>query len=629
MLFAVAGLNARAQSTKPSEAPKPVEVRPAAPPPQPKQTETAPRHEAAGQPEHTSEGAVQQSAESGAREEKPVEEHGPVQTHAETTSTPSTNFLSPERHPIFASPGPVAERTVESGETSSAMSSSSSSRTSGSTSTGTSTRTVWSGSTTRTSRDLAHSPAERQPLRPLDSPPSPEESRTVAALNARRAALQGINRAPIPEGRVHGSGGMTMVSTRDRWRFVLREDGTLASAQSPQATATFTSSGKIATFRTSSVTVENLAHGQRVMTVRRPDGTSVTRTGAHSGYVAREVARNGQRYSERTYLSYLSGNKLVRQNYLWMSYGGQRFWEYLPRHRYSPAFYEWLRKHRRWPVTFRRRWPGGPWLAYYQFYFVPAGEYDGVADWLADFVLGETLEDGYEMEQPDANADPASTDEANGGGQGIGEELKGQIADQVQQELDADETSVPVNEAMTAVAHLSLEMQAGHIFIVDKPMSVGSLASSVGVVRLASADDNCTLSPGDVIRATKPMETVRGVTVSVDGNEDSVTPAELEVVASQPGDCEPGRTIRLPLSALEEMENAMRARLDDGLDALAQQKGLEGLPAASVAVNDVVSAPGPLSESAVAGMLRAVPSQVDAEETEFTSTLLVGDTVPR
>jgi len=125
------------------------------------------------------------------------------------------------------------------------------------------------------------------------------------------------------------------------------------------------------------------------------------------------------------------------------------------------------------------------------------------------------------------------------------------------------------------------------------------------------------------------METVRGVTVSVDGNEDIVTPSELEVVASQPGDCEPGRTIRLPLSALEEMENAMRARLDDGLDALAQQKRLAGLPAASVAVNDVASAPGPLSESAVAGMLRAVPSQVDAEETEFTSTLLAGDSVPR
>ena len=135
---------------------------------------------------------------------------------------------------------------------------------------------------------------------------SAEAHSVVHHLNAERATLSGINKAPIPNGRVMNGGNIVTVRTGDGRMYFLRADGTLARFQSgmtppgrvavssasasasamPAARAsigtfaTFRHDGTLASLRVggpNGLSIQHGAHGERVIIAHRPDHSTLVK----------------------------------------------------------------------------------------------------------------------------------------------------------------------------------------------------------------------------------------------------------------------------------------------------------------------------------------------------------------
>ena len=169
-------------------------------------------------------------------------------------------------------------------------------------------------------------------VRPSMDLDSAEAHAVVHHLNTERATLSGINKAPIPNGRVMNGGNIVTVRTGDGRMYFLRADGTLARFQSGMTPpgraaissgsantsarqtarasmgtfATFRHDGTLASLRVggpNGLSIQHGAHGERVIIVHRPDHSTLVSTGPHSGYLERTVDQNGRTLIQRTYVS--------------------------------------------------------------------------------------------------------------------------------------------------------------------------------------------------------------------------------------------------------------------------------------------------------------------------------------
>jgi hypothetical protein len=511
----------------------------------------------------------------------------------------------------------------------------------------------------------------------------------VHQLNAERATLSGINKAPIPNGRVMNGGGMVTVRTGDGRMYFLRADGTLARFQSgmlppgraavssgpagvsakPSAGAsmgtfaTFRHDGKLASLRVggpNGLSIQHGAHGERVIIAHRPDHSTLVSTGPHSGYLQRTIDQNGRTLIQRTYLS---GNKSWQRTYEGSSKISPTaissmvtsagiapnrvvYKQYIPRYTYTPAFYNWAGQGWAYPINYHWNWASRRWFAYYGSYFYPWESYSDGSFWLTDYILGQTLSDGYDM-QPENGSVPAdASSDANGDNADLGQqsgdetvyapfataipsEVKQEIAAEVHQQLmqqstASEDSSSAQAEAPDDPAQL---LQAGQIFIVSTPLNVRidaaySQALPFGV-------QQCSLSPGDVLRLTRIPDYPSAVVSS-----DATTPAipsfaSLEVVASQRGDCPAGTQVGVQTIALQEMENNFQAQLDDGLQMLHSQQGKDGLPAAPPSTLAQQSAEADLSpETANVGvLLQGLLAKADRAEAQIGQTVMSAPTV--
>jgi hypothetical protein len=271
-------------------------------------------------------------------------------------------------------------------------------------------------------------------------------------------------------------------------------------------------------------------------------------------------------------------------------------------------------------------WASSAWFACNTGFFGPSSSYQSGANWLADYYLSQTLSDSFDAgSQAGAASCPASdgqvadenlagtnasddngqTADANAPGDDtsapadtpITPDIKQMIADEVKQQLAFENAAAAKPDQAPMLDGLPQVMVPNHLFVVDQVQNV------------TTADgQQCALSAGDVIKLTAAPP-------------DGATTAGLTVVSTHKGDCPAGTTVTLSLDSLQEMHNNFRAQLDSGLQALRDQQGKGGLPAAPYPAITPPPMPAdepPADTENVQAMLDTQQQQADQAETTVT-----------
>ncbi len=454
---------------------------------------------------------------------------------------------------------------------------------------------------------------------------SPAGSQSVLhQVNTARGGLGGVNNKPIPPGQVvvHPNQSLTVNASNGR-NYNLRPNGTLASYSGHGQAATFRGDGHLASVHTSNMDIARGPRGQRTIISERPNHGRLVSMGSHRGYLEHPVNYHGHDYYQRTYVH---GDHRFTRDYTRYQYHGREFNHYVPRYTYAPAFYGWAYYPWDSPAAYMWGWASSAWFACNTGFFGPSSSYQSGANWLADYYLSQTLSDSFDAgSQAGAASCPASdgqvadenlagtnasddngqTADANAPGDDtsapadtpITPDIKQMIADEVKQQLAFENAAAAKPDQAPMLDGLPQVMVPNHLFVVDQVQNV------------TTADgQQCALSAGDVIKLTAAPP-------------DGATTAGLTVVSTHKGDCPAGTTVTLSLDSLQEMHNNFRAQLDSGLQALRDQQGKGGLPAAPYPAITPPPMPAdepPADTENVQAMLDTQQQQADQAETTVT-----------
>jgi hypothetical protein len=432
-------------------------------------------------------------------------------------------------------------------------------------------------------------------------------------VNTARGGLSGVNHRPIPQGQVavHSDKSLTVTTSNGR-NFNLRPNGTLASYSGHGRTANFRGDGHLSSVHTPNLDIAHGPRGQRNIVGERPDHSRLVSTGAHRGYLEHPVNYHGHDYTHRTYVN---GDHRFTRDYSRYSYHGREFSNYVPHATYAPAFYGWAYYPWDSPAAYMWGWASSAWFACNAGFFDPSGAYMSGANWLTDFYLGQTLAESFDAgSQAGAASCPANgADDSAAGADAqlagdetsapadtpITPEIKQIIADEVKQQLAFENAAAAKPDQAPSLDGLPQVLVPNHLFVVDQVQNV------------STADGGqCSLSVGDVIKL-------------LDAPPDGATTASLAVLSSHKGDCSSGLTVSVPLESLQEMQNNFRAQLDSGLQALRDQQGKGGLPAAPMSAITPPPIPAdepPADTENLQTMLDSQQQQADQVETSITQT---------
>jgi hypothetical protein len=359
------------------------------------------------------------------------------------------------------------------------------------------------------------------------------------------------------------------------------------------ASARYGSSGRPTVVRTpGGAMIVHAPSGARRIEVARPGGRVIVTNGAGHGYMQRPITVRGHTFVQRTY--YVHGTAYPRF-YRASVYRGITFHVYTPVRFYSPRFYAW--GYRPWgaPVYYNFGFAASPWYGFYGGYFTPYPTYAGPNYWLTDYLLSNSLQEGYQ-ERMDSGA------VAQGGYDPSGQvplspQVKNLIADEVQRQL-AQESAESQDAARNAMAASNgappiLADNNPHIFVVSS-----SLIANNG-------SQECALTHGDVLQLNPAPSS-------------DPTFANVQVLASKGQDCPAGNLVPVQLADLQEMQNHMRETMDQGLGELQTRQGQGGLPTIEVAMRTQTAAPYaadlPPAESNAADELRQQAQEADRQE---------------
>jgi hypothetical protein len=171
-------------------------------------------------------------------------------------------------------------------------------------------------------------------------------------------------------------------------------------------------------------------------------------------------------------------------------------------------------------------------------------------------LISENLQTAYAAQQDDGYQAPAPY--SSNGGTILTPEIKQQIADEVREQLELEnlesQQSQSIDPGSSGVARLLSDGQR-HVFVVGSALDV-----------VDYSDNECALSEGDVLALRTPPPP-------------DATAVDLVVLASKGGaECRKSSTVTVQLTDLQEMQNQMRALIDQGLQELQQKQGRGGLP---------------------------------------------------
>jgi hypothetical protein len=283
--------------------------------------------------------------------------------------------------------------------------------------------------------------------------------------------------------------------------------------------------------------------GVRRVEVARPGNQRiVTSAGGRGGYAQRPLTGRGQGYVQRTYYSHGQAYARVYRPY---TYRGVVLNMYTPVRFYRPAFYAYAYSPWLTPVSYGWGWAGSPWFGFYGGYFSPYRVYAGPAFWLTDYLFAMTLQEAFQ-ERMDANLQGAAY---AAGPVGLTPDVKQAVADEVHRQLDLERA-----EGQSGAADMApiFADNIPHVFVVSSSL----LADDRG--------PGCPVSEGDVLQL-RP------------GSSNGAA-ADVVVLASKGGDCRRGSVVSVQLQDLQEMQNHMRATIDQGLAEMQTRQGKGGLP---------------------------------------------------
>jgi hypothetical protein len=460
----------------------------------------------------------------------------------------------------------------------------------------------------------AQPPQLQQQRQPPPRMLTPAESRQqIENLNRNRGTMSGINRSPLPQGRVavHADGSRTIVASGGR-QFQVRPNGTVASVSlSGGRTATFRPNGSFASVHAGGMQIDRGLRGERRIVTVRPDHSRVVSMGPHRGYVERPyIVRGGRTYVQRTYVvNNVTYVRVYRSYY----YRGVAYYAYVPPFYFHPVFYGWVYNPWRVPVYYRWAWfiAPPPWYVFWGPYFAPAPVYPSAAFWLTDFLLAESLRAAYEAGReaeanaaaranqppPEAYQPPPPAPQGQGYTTQITPELKDAIAEEVRRQLAAEQqsaTTIPQPPAARGAEATPAALDpAQRLFVVSSNLAVPSMDGR-----------DCELTPGDLI-------------TRLDDTPDNDNRVRASVSSSKGNDCRVGSTLMVQVSDLQEMHNQFREQIDSGLKTLAGNSGKGGLPPAPDTGTSAGEVPPPPPEANVDSALQAQQREANQTETQI------------
>jgi hypothetical protein len=299
-------------------------------------------------------------------------------------------------------------------------------------------------------------------------------------------------------------------------------------------------------------------NGNRMVSREGPDHSRFVSERGRPGFAERPYGFHGHDFGRRAY--YFHGHEYNR---FYRGYGfhGVHLDVYAPGSYYGPGFYGWAYHPWAAPIAFGWGWRGSPWYSYYGGYFAPYPVYPSASYWLTDYVISQDLQAAYAAHQEAGEVDGASA--PAGGPTELTPDVKQQIADEVRNQLALENAEAQqnaqhqdVDPASSGIARLLSDGQP-HIFVAGGPLDLVDVNGQ-----------ECAISDGDVLLLKTPPPP-------------DATAAALDVLASKGGkECQKSNTVTVQLTDLQEMQNQMRATIDQGLQELQSKQGKDGLPPA-------------------------------------------------
>ncbi|MGA8073358.1 MAG: hypothetical protein WB995_07750 [Candidatus Acidiferrales bacterium] len=344
------------------------------------------------------------------------------------------------------------------------------------------------------------------------------------------------------------------------------------------AKANYSPSGKVSSIHTSvtdknpahsgEMNITKGAHNQRMTVTKRNDGSRLVSTGAHRGFVEHSFVRNGHPYMRRTYVVNGRSYAAVYRGY---PYRGVVYYGYVPAYYYGPAYYGWAYDPWTAPVPYAWGWGGAPWYGYYGAYFSPYPAYADASLWLTDYLLAENLQAAYQA-RVDGNGGtapaPSSDDQSGDANSAPAAQTATAMSPETKQAIDEDVKAQLAAEKADASGGASTVTTGDQIPAALDPNHRTFIVSAQLQEQLDGA--TCTLSAGDVL-------------TRIDNAPDANQNVKVLVTSNQKGDCQSGAQVAVSVQDLQDMHNDFAAKIDAGLQKLADTQGKNGIPAGPAA----------------------------------------------
>jgi hypothetical protein len=327
--------------------------------------------------------------------------------------------------------------------------------------------------------------------------------------------------------------------------------------------------------------------------------------------VQRGYSYHGHNFARRTY--YYHGHAYNRY-YRGYGYRGLYLNVYAPGFYYAPSFYGWAYYSWRAPISLDWGWARSPWYDYYSGYFAPYLVYPSASYWLTDYMLSQDLQIAYAAHQEAGEMDGAP---APAGvqlvltpavKQLVADEVKSQLALESQEAIQ-NAANQDVDPGSSGIARM-LGDGHPHVFVAGSTLDL-----------VDASGQECGISDGDVLALKTPQPA-------------EATAADLVVMASKGGqECQKSTKVTVQLADLQEMQNQMRATIDQGLQELQAKQGTDGIPAAPPSaqakpVQAPYAAVAPPPDPNDATQIQQMGQQGDEAEKEVTAEALQDSSAP-
>lgn len=280
---------------------------------------------------------------------------------------------------------------------------------------------------------------------------------------------------------------------------------------------------------------------RRVEVVRPGGGLIVANATGRAGYLQRQLTWHNRPLIKRTYV--YNGVARPRVFRPW-TFGGRVYPIYVPVRHYRPAFYSWCYTPWHRPVVYRWGWHSRPWYRYYGGYWSPYPTYVSPYFWLADFLISTTLEVSYMSQNASIDEAPVVYDETTA----MSPAAKQAIAEEVRRQMEEAQAAQAADYDLQSSEPPQLFSRNGpKVFLVNSE------------VIAYAGERECPLSEGDVLQLVNPP---------APGSEW----AEVSILSTR-GRCPRGSIVSVRTLDLQEMQNNMRAIVDQGLEKLQSERG--------------------------------------------------------